>query len=99
MTVPFYFDGIWDTVLNSFSSLSKYLFHSSCVPGCGAPEVPKTQYLFSVLISLWQESELGDSLEFFGVQMFFSPFFKEEEEIHLRLRLFQACCNTDWLTA
>ena len=64
MTVPFYFDGIWDTVLNSFSSLSKYLFHSSCVPGCGAPEVPKTQYLFSVLISLWQESELGDSLEF-----------------------------------
>lgn len=62
MTVHFYFESVWDTILNSFNSFSKYLFHNYYMPGCEATKVTKTQHLPSILISLSQKSELGDSL-------------------------------------
>lgn len=56
--------------------------------GFGAAKVHKTPYLHSVLISLLQKSELGDSLSVsLEVRMLFSPFLKEEEEIHFMLSL------------
>lgn len=58
------------------------------MPGYGAAKVNNTPYLPSVLISLLQKSELGDSLGVsLEVRMLFSPFLKEEAEIHFMLSL------------
>lgn len=87
MTVHFYFESVWDTVLNSFiHSASVYSRPTTC-QAVELQRVSRTQHSPSVLMSLLHRSELGDfsSVPLGGGQNGSSPFLKEEEEIHLRL--------------
>lgn len=97
MTVHVYFESIWDTVLNSFNSLSKYLFHTYYARLWGCKGEWDTLPALCPNFFITEEWTWWFSCVSLEVRMLFSPFLKEEEEIHFMLSLLWACCNTNLL--